>query len=821
MRNLVSVLLLSLVCASFSAALDLPGGISLPIPDEPTIPIAIPGLDRILKEEPWITTGLADATTGVPFLDHYDPRVVTPLAEMPPGPGGSFLLLPGAYDFWGQSYCLHAGSHAPGHGNGYLYAPLKGPGGALATHILANSADHPEVPQRDIQLLLWALLARTKFDDLSPRLQETATTLLSPDEIKTLRGSFLERIPGAKVGTAFLKVPPELRQILEAEANLRNLFADKIDDYTRFEDVAVVDGDPPPSRDDREVPSGRWSYSPAGYFVAYFPAGYTSTLTQVSCPGPLTVGTDPAGRITKIINQRGDQISAQYQGDPSAVAGDTGVKISNLTGLQFSDAAGRRLELPTPGYVLTGLPSGKGSPSASTAGLPARYAWSVAHRREVEDLVGKVCQSVGSPVSADVKARALARLVDLGNFAEAAREALAARAEQEDQTNLLLANPAYEAWQALVMDLGQGQVPEALASAPRTARRPSFRWALGFASSSTPLALAALTHTIYGARRLRDFRPARSVAQPGATGRQRLAQSGRGLPTFVPKPKPKRDDDTPAYQDTYHSKDILKRTKEAMDMWSGWCSLGDLVGGGPAMWLVNKAVGAAGMDFQGGLRDGLLGTILTLAGGISQALGGDPPRPDFDQIALPQPVEVVLYEANEDLSAERVTVANEMVRALADLYSKLLAAQITRDRLGGALAADNQAAADRQAQALVSLKRQSGQAMLVLADKLEALVAPIDRAAFPTAAVAFTPEEVNAARDWLRAEGFSPGRQEAFRRLGLTAAQIQAFRQRALDFQLGDLPNTLPEDGDMLINALRDLGTMWMSLPPPGNLGDG
>ena len=804
------LLLALLFPVSFCAALDLPGGVSLPTPNKPTIAVGIPGLDRILKQEPWITTGLADAKTEVPFLDRYDPRVLTPLAEMPRGSRGEFMLLPGAYDFWAQSYCLHAGTHSPGHGAGYLYAPLKGPGGSLATDILSNSVDHPEIPQHDIQLLLWALLARTKFDDLSPELQGTATTLLNAGQIKTLRGNFLERIPADKLNTAFVSVPPALRQVLEAEANLRNMFANQLDDYTQIEGVAVLNGEPPQNKDDREVSAGRWSYDPAGYFVAYFPEGYPSTLTQLSCPGPLTVETDAAGRFTKITNQRGDQVSAEYAGDPAAVAGDAGVKVSTFAALHLSDVAGHRLDLTTPGCVLTGLPSGKGKPSASTAGLPARYTWSVAHRKQVEDLVAKAGKSAATPVSGEVRSKAVARLVDLGNFAEAAWQVLSAQAENDNTTDLLLANPAYEAWQALVLDLGQGRTPEGLAAAPR-ASRPAWGWRLSFAPTSTVSALTALTPAVYGKIKLKDFDASGAVAQPGDTGRQRLAQSGRGQDGD--KPKPDRNKATPAYQETYANKDILKRGKEAMNMWMKWCSFGDLLSGGPGMWLLSQAMGTVGMDFQGSLRDGILDTLFTVAGGISQGLGGDPPRSDFDQIATPQPVEVVLYQASDKLPAERVAAANEMVGALADLYNKLVAAQITRDRLGGALAAGNQDAADRQGQALIELKRQSGEAMLVLADKLEALLNLVNRNQF---ANAVTAEQVQAAQTKLRAEGFSPGRQEAFRQLGLSAAQIETFRQAALTVQPGDLPNTLPDDTETLINALREWGKMWTSLPPPG-----
>lgn len=50
------------------------------------------------------------------------------------------MLQAGYYVFTDQSYCLHAGTHGPGGGDGYLYAPPKGPAEDAVMSILHNSA---------------------------------------------------------------------------------------------------------------------------------------------------------------------------------------------------------------------------------------------------------------------------------------------------------------------------------------------------------------------------------------------------------------------------------------------------------------------------------------------------------------------------------------------------------------------------------------------------------------------------------------------------------------------------------------------------------
>ncbi len=81
-------------------------------------------------------------------------------------PSGGFVLQPGYYQQQTQSYCLKAGTHGPGEGDGYLYAPPKGPAEDAVITVLRNSVQHPEIEQHDMQALLWAIIARAKFEDL-------------------------------------------------------------------------------------------------------------------------------------------------------------------------------------------------------------------------------------------------------------------------------------------------------------------------------------------------------------------------------------------------------------------------------------------------------------------------------------------------------------------------------------------------------------------------------------------------------------------------------------------------------------------------------
>src|SRR5690606_39355921 len=107
-----------------------------------------------------------------------DPSVVT-LTDAHRDDEGGFLLEPGAYEGVFESYCLLPGTHGPVDGDGYLTAPLEGEAATLVQAVMERSHLHPDLPQYDIQLLLWAMLSRAPYDDLSPEVQYAATTLLT------------------------------------------------------------------------------------------------------------------------------------------------------------------------------------------------------------------------------------------------------------------------------------------------------------------------------------------------------------------------------------------------------------------------------------------------------------------------------------------------------------------------------------------------------------------------------------------------------------------------------------------------------------------
>lgn len=259
------------------------------------------GVGNVLGGRAPITTGLQDARFAAPDRDGFTPREpVRSLMTLQRTPNGGFVLQPGYYELHAQSYCLHAGTHGPGGGDGYLYGPLKGPAEDAITTILRNSVNRPEIAQSSIQTLIWAILARAKFEDLSAEHKAVAARLLTPRQLASLNRNALDVLTGPLLERTLGGMPAPLRAIAQAEAQLRQMLTAPGTSFADMERVAVLAGMAPMGAGSQDVPSGRWSLHPDGYYIRYLPQGYSHTLVQIHVlPGSPAVGReyDPATHV--------------------------------------------------------------------------------------------------------------------------------------------------------------------------------------------------------------------------------------------------------------------------------------------------------------------------------------------------------------------------------------------------------------------------------------------------------------------------------------------------------------------------------------------
>jgi len=266
------------------------GGLGKKLLDKGTDLASGGSLNKILKQPQAISTSFKDVNkTGSKPPSFMEGQQPEPLYLLPKAPGGGYKLCAGFFEMTNKSYCLHAGTHGPSTGDGYMLAPVLGPKADVVVLILKNAEKHPEVKQHSIQVLLWAIVARTRFADFGTDIKLTATTLLSPQELLMLQGGALGILPASVMAKAKDQLPPAAQSVFEAENNIRQLASSGNASYEEMEKYAVLAGMAQP---DPEVPSGIWSLHPDGYYIRYFPRGYSITRMQIYVPKEL-IDTKP------------------------------------------------------------------------------------------------------------------------------------------------------------------------------------------------------------------------------------------------------------------------------------------------------------------------------------------------------------------------------------------------------------------------------------------------------------------------------------------------------------------------------------------------
>jgi hypothetical protein len=258
------------------------------------------GIDKLFKKPAAITTAFEDVNKeGSQMPNFFKLEVAQPLYLLPKAPNGGFVLCAGYYEMTNKSYCLHAGTFAPSKGDGYMYAPTNGSKKEIVTAILKSAENHPEIHQHDIQILLWAIIAKTKFIDFSTEVKLTAVTLLTKKQLTQLEDGALGFLPDDVINQAKAKLPESVQTVFEAENNIRGLITSGNYTYQEMEKYAILAGFAPPRTD---YPSGIWTLHPDGYYVRYIPSGYSVTKVQIYVPKELIISLKGKGLIYDATN---------------------------------------------------------------------------------------------------------------------------------------------------------------------------------------------------------------------------------------------------------------------------------------------------------------------------------------------------------------------------------------------------------------------------------------------------------------------------------------------------------------------------------------
>lgn len=261
----------------------------------------IPGLGDVFEEA--VTTSIKDAYPRALWLNELDKQI-----NLQSDVQFNTNLDPGFYRFRFNTFCLHAGAYSPTEGAGYLVAPLKGAKAELIKNILSRYGDHPEIDQKDVQMLVWGIEANQKFSNYPHDFQFRVTPLLKPEEIAMMEVDVKE------IGYDLL--PDDVKQVLNLYSDLRNKLSSATSTYEDIEKIAVKTGIAPIGKGSKNIDAGTWTSIGDGVYMRCFPEGYKKSNVEIYIPSEVTLNKDSNGNIVS-INDGNFKIDFNYESGAS------------------------------------------------------------------------------------------------------------------------------------------------------------------------------------------------------------------------------------------------------------------------------------------------------------------------------------------------------------------------------------------------------------------------------------------------------------------------------------------------------------------------
>ncbi|HEX8314162.1 MAG TPA: hypothetical protein VF609_04180 [Flavisolibacter sp.] len=250
----------------------------------------------VLEGKPPVSTSFKDVDVKNTLPADFGANAIyTSLSTLQKNAEGYYELSPGYYETTNLSYCLKAGTNGPAKGDSYGNAPILGKMDDIVETILVKSqelwrAKNSEGPagkltsfisQKDVQLLLWAIIAKADFDDMQNKTKGVALALLSPEQIVKLNGGAVKTIANFASDKGWMEKPAFVRSVEEAEQSLRQLYKSSTSTYEDFERLAVLAGI---NTEAQPVEFGTWFKHEGGYYIRYEPQGYSRTHIKIHVP---------------------------------------------------------------------------------------------------------------------------------------------------------------------------------------------------------------------------------------------------------------------------------------------------------------------------------------------------------------------------------------------------------------------------------------------------------------------------------------------------------------------------------------------------------
>jgi len=225
-------------------------------------------------------------------------------------------------------------------------------------------------------------------------------------------------------------------------------------------------------------------------------------------------------------------------------------------------------------------------------------------------------------------------------------------------------------------------------------------------------------------------------------------------------------------------------------------------------WNKVEKLAPKGTNIQTGILDAWWGWVKDTATKWSQSLGFDPLRQDYNQTTLPVWHNWPPVQPDANISAARAAAHNAVSAALADVNAYGTAAALALDRYSGASEADDLEWAAQQANAQLYYQQKLGGALLTYADKLDAFVQVLSLE--NATDITMTVGDIISYQQRLATTGFTPQEIANAKLVGLTDADIEAYRQETIAADPNDIAGNLMDIYTSEAAVSRELGNVLL-----------
>ncbi len=425
----------------------------------------------------------------------------------------------GYYRYDTRSYCLHAGKHGPSSGEGYLIGPLKGSQAGLIKTIVNNSHQNRDIPQSDIQRIIWAIEAGTSLSEFSGRQAEALARLSSSRDLAQYELD-VQTNSGKLAGFARSLLPREIQETLDFYENFSSLLTDATASFEEIEKLAVLSGVVEPGPGSKNVGKGNWAKIGKNLFLRSFPQSYSKTTVELLRLNQHYIEADELGRIV-VFESEGHRQEVSYDDNLQFVTAPDGKQYPywNIAELKIIDPDGESTVIKDAGWIIPSdirrvgsslSPINADKSILAQGGHFQAYKERVDHMNAIMDQLGDFYASSGK---GDLSQGDINNVLDMGYYQEGISEAMAAKGSFFGNEN-----PGYVeravAFVACLVAKSCDYDPSQHPSEPPAPSRANYSNSR-YAPYSTPSAPSPATNSPF-------YRDPAWVSLPGNTNRQRL-----------------------------------------------------------------------------------------------------------------------------------------------------------------------------------------------------------------------------------------------------------------------------------------------------------